>query len=78
MKTRDASPRKRMSTRDAVETAIDLSKRDKSSTWEDLAIGRIARWESDNDQTLRHPENRGSGKRVGCVTRKLDVPVGHA
>lgn len=33
------------STRDAVETAIDLSKQSKSASWEDLADGqRIRRW----------------------------------
>lgn len=37
--------RRRISTRDAVETAIDLSKKDKSSTWESLAKGnRNVRW----------------------------------
>ena len=29
---------KRPSTRDAVETAIDLSKQDKSATWEELIL----------------------------------------
>lgn len=46
-KSVDPIPRKRAGTRDAVETAIDLSKRDKASTWEDLALGQIRRWDTD-------------------------------
>jgi hypothetical protein len=33
-------------TRDAVETAIDISKSDKSSTWESNVLKKITRWKS--------------------------------
>lgn len=40
------------STRDAVETAIDLSKEDKVSTWEELykSSKKITHWESKDSQ----------------------------
>jgi len=42
------------STRDAVESSIDLSKGDKSITWEEIAnkrLTKIARWESKKNQS---------------------------
>ncbi|MGD1103655.1 MAG: hypothetical protein ABSA59_16515 [Terriglobia bacterium] len=38
-------------TRDAVETAIDISKDDKSSTWESNALKKITRWKSRQAET---------------------------
>lgn len=51
-KSADLSTRRRTGTRDAVETAIDLSKRDKDSTWEDLALARIPRWDTDAESAF--------------------------
>ncbi len=47
--SRDDTPRRRVKgTRDAVETAIDMAKEDKSSTWEShlsKVPDRVARWQ---------------------------------
>ena len=53
------SERKKVSkpnTRDAVETAIDLSKQSKSASWEDLAEGqRIRRWSDPKGENTTPP-----------------------
>ncbi len=54
--TSGLSTRRRMGTRDAVETAIELSKRDRSSTWEELALRRGGRWDPDLDHYASCPD----------------------
>lgn len=46
-----------VSTRDAVESAIDLSKEDKSITWEEAAnkkLTKITQWESQKNQSHKN------------------------
>lgn len=40
---------RRTGSREAVESAIDLAKRDKSITWEEVALSGYHRWEADED-----------------------------
>lgn len=51
----------RSSTRDAVETAIDMAKRDKTTTWESSLKNtkRISRWQAasaDEPRDKEHPQ----------------------
>jgi hypothetical protein len=51
-------------TRDAVETAIDISKEDKSSSWEHLiSTRRVKRWgvKDPNEQQIPQPTIRKAG-----------------
>jgi len=52
--------RRKAGTRNVVETAIDLSKRDKTSTWEKLTQSNPMRHDS--------PENRGPDDEEGSDT----------
>ena len=59
----EAPAAKNSSTRDAVETAIDLAKGNRSDTWEDSArvVTRITRW-----RTSEHGEAIADGE-VECA-----------
>ncbi len=50
--------RRRSGTRNSVESAIDLSKRDKSLTWEEAAYSGQERWETSDESTLPFADDR--------------------
>lgn len=59
MKEREKRSMRSTGTRDAVETAIDLSKRNQRSTWEALTAknrGRISQWSVD-EKPVSPPES---------------------
>jgi len=53
-----SASRRRSGTRNAVESAIDLSKRDKSITWEEAAFRGHERWETSDELPLVPSDDR--------------------